>query len=503
MSFKESLKNFWRKYFVSTVEPKKRRFDGARLNRLTNDWRSSSNVANQILRMDLRQLRQRSRDLSKNDPYAKRFFQLCRTNIIGKGIQLQVHTSGTEKARDEKLTSKIEWAFYQWSKKETCTRSGKLTFVEALQLFVTQMARDGESLVRMYSDNSNKFGFSLKFYDADWLDETYSTILPNGNRIIMSVEVNEDDKPVAYWLTEPVGTYPSARRKDRTRFRVPAEEIIHSFLVTEGEEQARGIPWLHASMLRLFMLYGFEEAELEQKRVAACQMGFLVPPPDLNVESYNGEDGDETCQLEDIEPGQMQILKPGWDLKEFTPKVDNSIQDFRKSALRGAATGGGVSYHTLAGDLESVNYSSARIGSLDDRDFWRELQQKVIVDFCEKIYRRWLESSFLNGVLEITYAEFIRVQEPVFRGRGWAWVDPQKDMAANIEGLSNGIVTLTEVLAEQGKDPEDHFLTLKKEREMAAKYGIELPYLTNPKTANNKGNDQTNQTEPKRNLKLI
>lgn len=128
----------------------------------------------------------------------------------------------------------------------------------------------------------------------------------------------------------------------------------------------------------------------------------------------------------------------------------------------------------MAGDLESVNYSSARIGSLDDRDFWREMQTHIIADFCEPLYKLWLESAYLSGALDITFNQFNRVQDPIFRGRGWAWVDPSKDMKAYIEGLESNISTLTAIKAEQGIDIEDHFANIKRERELAERYGVDF-----------------------------
>lgn len=499
----EGLKRFWDKLIGRKTETiYKRRFEGARLNRLTNDWLTATTNANQILRMDLNQLRRRSQDLAKNDPYAKRFFQLCRTNIVGRGMNLQVHTAGENKARDQKLTSKIESKFYEWGNRKTCTASQKLNWVQAQQLFVTQLSRDGEALVRFIKDDANPFGFSLRFYSADWLDEMYSEELRGGNRVIMSVEFDRNDKAVAYWLTEPVGNYPMKTRSNRQRVRVPAEEMIHSFVVTEGEDQARGYPWIHSSMLRLFMLYGFEEAELEQKRVAACQGSYLIPPPDLDVNQFQGDETDEATTLEDVEPGMQQILKPGWDVKEFSPKVDNSIEGFRKSALRGAAAGMGISYHTVAGDLESVNYSSARIGSLDDRDFWREMQDFVISSFCDVVYQKWLNLAFLKGALEITFADFMRVQTPTFRARGWAWVDPGKDMKANIDGLGANLTTRTQILAEQGIDIEDHFATIQKEKDLAKKYGIDLDLEPKKEDKPDDNADDKPEAKPKQKAKV-
>jgi len=470
---------------TATVEPKKtqqkRNYSAARVDRTTADWITSATTVNQVLRLKLRWLRQRSRDLARNDPYAKKYFRLVKSNVIGVGIKLQIRTNDKNLQTDAKLTSSVERSFKEWTKKKNCTLSGKLSWLEAQKLFVTYLARDGEALVRIVLTNKNRFGIALKFYSPQWLDETYNDTRPNGNRVIMSVEVNDDDEPQAYWFTPPVSDY-QLRNKLKYRFRVPASEIIHSFFVSDDEDQTRGVPSLHASMLRLKMLDGFEEAEVIAARVEACQMGFAIPPKDENAEMTDGEDedGNPIYVEESIEPGVIRELPPGYDFKTFDPKHPNpNAGDFKKTVLRGAAAGAEISYHTLAGDLEAVNYSSARIGMLDDRDVWNEFQTFVIENFCEPVFARWLESSFLNNSLEISLKDFNRL-EPVFRGRGWTWVDPKKEADAHVVALQNKFETLTDVLAEKGVDLEDHFETLKKERELAEKYGFDLEEIYNP-----------------------
>jgi len=67
--------------------------------------------------------------------------------------------------------------------------------------------------------------------------------------------------------------------------------------------------------------------------------------------------------------------------------------------LRGIASGMGVSYNSLAGDLEGANYSSLRQGALEDRDYWKTLQQWFIDHFMYPIYEAWLECAILSGAL--------------------------------------------------------------------------------------------------------
>ena len=60
-----------------------RRFDAARIDRLTGNWMATSASINEELRTDLDKLRMRGRDLVKNNDYARKFVGMCQTNIVG------------------------------------------------------------------------------------------------------------------------------------------------------------------------------------------------------------------------------------------------------------------------------------------------------------------------------------------------------------------------------------------------------------------------------------
>lgn len=64
----------------------------------------------------------------------------------------------------------------------------------------------------------------------------------------------------------------------------------------------------------------------------------------------------------------------------------------------------------------------------------------------------------------------------VFRGRGFAWVDPQREINANITAVSNGIVSLSDIAANYGRDVEDVFAQIQSDKEMAERYGLKLAF---------------------------
>jgi lambda family phage portal protein len=129
-------------------------------------------------------------------------------------------------------------------------------------------------------------------------------------------------------------------------------------------------------------------------------------------------------------------------------------------------------YFSLSGDLSAVNYSSARVGLLEERDVWKDLQRVVIDQFCREIFNAWLEAQILRGTISPGDAQ--AVNRPTWRPRGWQWVDPQKEVKAKVEAIQAGLTTYTATLAEQGIDLEEHLQTIKAERDLAASYDVDL-----------------------------
>lgn len=456
-----------------------REYRAASANRLTADWPASQTSWQAEIYRNLRALRARSRDMARNNPHMKRFLGMVRRNVVGPaGIKLQVRAKKGTDELDQLLNAEVERAFREWSLPENCSASGKYSWTDAQGMAVSTMARDGETLCR-FIEADNPFGFALKFYDVSYLDETYNEPLKNGNRVLMSVEVDRYDRPVAYYLTTPkYDLYPAAYgRETMERVRVPAAEIAHLYLPFEDDGQIRGVPWAHAAMWELRILGQYKEAELINAHISACKMGWLIPP--ANDENAGIPDEDEAqgyrAQIGDrVEPGVVQELPPGYDFKTFDPQHPTStFEPFTSSVLRGAASGLDQSYFALANDLTAVNYSSARVGLLDDRDNYRAIQNFLVDHFCRRVYRAWLKRAILtNAVQGVLPSDYERLKSPDFQPRGWAWVDPLKDIAASAEAVNNGFTTRSQVIAETGGDFEETVLRLKEEQDVLEKLGV-------------------------------
>jgi lambda family phage portal protein len=473
----------------------KRLYSAANVNRLNKDWTTTPYTSNYSLYRDLRILRARARDMCANAAHFHKFLAMAKSNIIGpKGIQLQVRaTVGTRP--HTALNTKVELAFWEWSFSENCSISGKLDWTAQQNLFVEHLIRDGEALVQCI--DAGRFGLQLKFWNVDYLDETYNEELRDGRRIIMSVELDANDKPVAYWLTTPPSDINFTKQRSRQRVRIPADEMIHAFIVTDEESQARGVTWFAAGLLEGRNHHVYKGSVIDSAKMTAMSGGFFTKdaPDETEFTGEEDEDGIEQEINIDFSPASFHVLEDGMNFQQFDPKQPTQNHpEFVKTILHDIAAAFGVNYFSLAGDMASVNYSSARVGLREERDLWRSLQNFVATCLCRPVYHRWLKSAMLSGKLELSAKDFQNVQNPKWCPRGWSYVDPQKEIKADIDALANNLTTLTDVLSEQGIDITEHFETLKTEKELAATYGIELKYGQQPTAAAADPGEETDDT---------
>lgn len=465
--------------YVRRKPVRRRVFDSAGTGNLYSSWLTTNYSADSELKTTLRTIRARSRQLANNNDYAKKFIRMVKTNVIGhKGIILQGDVKNEDGKPDKIANDRIEQAWQRWSKRGNCDVTGKYSFRDIQNIVVTSVARDGEILIRKILGYDNPFGFALQLLEADHLDENYNVTLDNGNQVKMGVEYDNWNRAVAYWIfpQHPGDVYFPYVYRYNDRVRIPAEEMLHIFLDARIS-QSRGIPWMHAAMTRLNMIGAYEEAEIVAARIGAVKGGFYTKKEDSAAE-YTGDDIDSDGNfIEEPEPGTYYQLPIGYDFKPNDPThPTTAYKDFIKSILRGIASGLDVSYNYLANDLEGVNYSSIRAGVLDERDVWREIQSWNVEHFHQPIFDEWLRLALLTQQISLPISKYAKFDNVKWQPRGWAWVDPDKDVKAQQAAIKSGLKTATAAVAETGQNYEDTIRKLKEEKELRESIGYDVDY---------------------------
>jgi lambda family phage portal protein len=444
-------------------------FNGASGSRLNLDWFVSILSADQEIKGNMRLLRARARELSRNNPVAKSYLKILVANVLGeKGVGYQPQVRNNDQALNKPFNVKIETAWKEWCKAGNCTVDGKRSFRAVQNLVLKTMATDGEAFIRMVPGFQNKYRFALQMIDADQVDHLFSRFpSKQENEIRLGVEVDKWGKPLAYHVNP---AHPSDLGGSLLRERIPAEYVRHLY-DPERVNQTRGVTWFHPCMTEMRMLGGYVEAELVAARVGAAKIGFLEHVDAAGYEAPN-EDAKYTL---DANPGTIETLPPGLKFQAWNPDHPASaFPMFVKSMLRFIAGAMGVSYNALASDLEGVNYSSMRSGLLIERDQWKMCQSMVKEDFLQPIFEAWLSMALLSGQLVLDSRDPAKFMEGKWESRGWQWVDPLKDVQASILSVGAGFDSRDAIIAEGGGDVEEVFEQLAEEKKMADSYGLEF-----------------------------
>jgi len=455
-----------------------RNYSGASKSRLFTDFIAPSNSADSNLKYQLGTLRDRSRDLARNNEYAKRFLNLIKTNVVGEsGFTLQVRARNDDGQLDASGNTILENAFKAWGRMGSAEVSGRMSWLDCQRFTAEGLARDGEVFIKKIRNPRFRNGFTIQFIEPDLVDhEKNGHNEDNGNEIRMGVELDEFHRPVAYYiLTDHPNDDFFATPRSRKHIRVPADQIIHVFMPSRTY-QTRGEPFMAPAIAGLKMLGGYREAELVAARSAAAKFGVITTP---SGDEYVGDDEtDDGVPIIDMEPGSYSQLPAGHEFQMIDPThPTTAFADFESAVLRGIASGLNVSYTSLSNDLTGVSYSSIRQGTIEERDHYRLLQSFLIEHFCEPIFRAWLDAALDIGSIPIPINKFDKFSDNIhFRGRGFAWVDPQREISASVVGLQNGLLSMNDVAANYGRDVEELFTQIQNDKEMAERYGLKLAF---------------------------
>ncbi len=452
----------------------KRAYAGIGTGRLFADFVASERSADSELRSAIKELRNRSRDLANNNEYARRYFELLKVNVIGdKGVFYQSKAIDSIGQLDQSGNRAVEDAFKMWGKYKHPTVCGKMSWIDVQKLAIEMLAKDGEAFIIKHRAAKFHDSFALEFVEADQVDEQLNRREENGNQIRMGIEVDKFKRPVAYHLlTYHPGDYDFTTSSVSPKHtRIAAENVIHLFKqVRPG--QTRGEPWLTPAIPAIKQLGAFREAAVINARVGASKMGFFKVQ---GSDGFIADDYQDNSPIISAEPGTFHTLPQGVDFTAFEPAFpSNEFDSFHKSILRGIASGLGVSYTSLSNDLEATSYSSIRQGALEERDFYRNMTSFVIEHFVRPVFDAWLEAAMEMNAFGIPLRQFNRFSAAAeFRGRGFSWVDPLKEMNASVVGLKNGILSLGHIAGQYGMDSEELLSQIARDKQLAEQFNVE------------------------------
>ena len=432
-------------------------YEAAAATRRTQGWSPSTDGINALITGGGDGLRSRSRDMVRRNAWACNAVESFVGNSVGTGIKPQA------KHPDPAIKRRLQDLWLRWT--DQADAAGLTDFYGLQSLVCRSTMEGGECLVRIRQRlpvDGLVVPLQLQLLEAEHLPSAKNENLPNGNVIRAGIEFDKIGRRVAYHLyREHPGERLMFANAGET-IRSAADSVLHIYKPLRPG-QHRGQPWLTQVLVKLHELDQYDDAELVRKKLAAMFAAFITEnnpeDPVIGCKPGEGETDASGVPLAGIEPGSMVKLLPGEDVKFTEPgDVGGMYTEFMRVQLRAVAAGLGITYEQLTGDLERVNYSSIRAGLLEFRRRCEQFQHQVMVfQFCRPVWRAWIEAAAVAGA--ISPRDYARNRDAYldveWRPPSWDWVDPLKDMNAEVAAVRAGFKPRSAVINEMGYDEED------------------------------------------------
>lgn len=421
-----------------------RAYEGASRGKRTENWRTPSTSAMAETFGGIVTLRDRSRDLVRNNGYASQAIVELVSNHIGTGIMAKV--KGGPKSQEK--TAKLLWE--EWAETPACDADGINDFYGLQVLIARTLYESGEVLIRRRwrrSSDGLPVPMQIQVLEPDFIDTTKNEV-NDSEVIVQGIAYDKLGRRKGYWLfSEHPGGRSIFQSPVQSKF-VPAADIIHLFDVLRPG-QNRGIPRATPVIIKMRDFDEAQDAMGMLMKIASCFTVFITGTDDGTGDEL-GEDDDDEAELPDkVSPGSIYRMGAGEDIKTGNPPNVNGYAEFSDITLGAIARGYGIPKELLTGDYSKINFSSGRMS-------WLSFQRNIAMSqwilyiprLCRGVWGWWKEAALVQGAN--------------LNGVTSGWTPPRREMidpAAEFKALGYairlGLMSLPEAIRQLGYDPEE------------------------------------------------
>lgn len=437
---------------------------------------------------DAATLRTKARALVQNVPYIAASLDALVANVIGTGIVPRF--TG---AQAEALNS----LFTRWSK--VCDADNRLDFFGLQGVAYRAMEQDGEVLVRLRPrrpQDNLPVPLQLQLLEIDWLDSSRNTGntgspagVPQGNVIVEGIEYDPMGKVAAYWLWDQHPGDITLRRGLRSQSsRVDAQFIVHLF-DPKRPGQGRGISRLAPVIARTRDTQLYEDAELARKNLEARLSVLVSGDAALMANDFQTTAGTtagadtatarRTGDLGELASGSITEIPAGNTVTTVEPKPAGGHVEYVKWQMHVITAALGVTYEMATGDMTEVNFSSARVRSIDVRRGFEHTQWVVLIPrLLQAILDAMANAAVLAGKVPASRYG-IEYDCPK-----WDYVNPAQEAQADVLQINSGLASLSSKLRARGENPAKVFEEIAADFKRLKELGVldTLVFLQKGKT---------------------
>jgi lambda family phage portal protein len=461
----------------------KGKYEGASRTRRTDGWSTQSSSANYEIATGLNMLRQRSRDLVRNNAYASRAISVISTHTVGTGIIPQ--TKATSKRKKANIEAIVKDHLYT----EAIDAEGRNNLFGIERLCQRAISEGGEVLLRRRRRKTSD-GFPLPYQvqvlEGEYIDSSKTGVI-DGWLVKNGIAFNGIGQRVGYWLfpEHPGETIYYSLSNIESRF-VPASEIYHAYRI-DRPGQIRGVPWTAPIIIRLRDFDEYEDAQLLRQKIAACFAAFVYDNEMPSPLGTPTQSADQTGLIEKMEPGMIELLPGGKRIEFADPPTVEGQGEYSSIQLHAVGAGIGVPYDLLTTDQSKVNFASGRLGRdafyIDVTD-WRN--HMLVPHVCNGNWKWFMQGASMIG----TDTKDVGVMWSPPRK---PMTNPEKDIPALRDQVRSGQISFSEMCRQLGYDPDEQFAELKSDNEKLDE--LELILDCDPRRTDRSGSIQVAESE--------
>ncbi len=442
-----------------------RSYEGAAKGRGSSSWGAQATSADAEIALAGAALRNRSRELERNNKHVAKGATVHADNIVGEGIVPRAASN------DPELNKLFNELFDEWV--QQASPDGQLDHYGQQYQVCRGMVISGEMFARKRTrrlSDGLKVPLQIQIFEPEFVDEN-KTESSSRSTIINGIEFDKIGRRTGYWMhPRHPGDHGIWLGSNQSR-RIIASDIAH--LYEPQRTQARGVPWTAPIIVDVKELHDYAFAELVRKKTEACVVGVVMPgdgddpntDPSIGVNVVD-QDGNTVQRME---PGMFVVARGGKEVKFNSPAVTLTQESHERTATRGIAAGIRCPYELLTNDYSQVNYSSLRAAMLGYKRFVKAVQRHYMLPmFCRKTVGWFIDHAQTAGLLPEGKIPIIWAL-PKFEH-----VSPLDDIRADLISVRAGVKSLQQVIAENGGNPEQTFSDLKKTNEILDEYGLVL-----------------------------
>jgi lambda family phage portal protein len=429
-------------------------------------------------------LRNRWRDLIRNNGFATRIQETIVNGLVGTGhvprpqCMIPGSIGAGQPVLDREANAKVLSLWKEFAR--DCDAESDLDFDGFQSLAAHTWKSGGDVLVRRRRRKATdgfRVPMQLQMLEGDYLDDGKDgTTAPNGNRIVLGKEYNKIGKLVAFWMFQrhpgDSGYFPG---DTGASVRVPADGVAHLYSARRAG-QVRGVPVGAPIADDLRQLDQIEAAAATKLRTESCITG-IVQYEDVNDANLAGwslaEDGSGKA-VDRIGVGMMIPMPHSKNVTFTQPTATSNADALMNRQQHEIASGVGISYEQMTGDLSGTNFAGSRIGLMPFREATRiSRAQEFRPLFLDRVWGWFIEMAILAGELEDREGGYpVLWQAPAFEA-----VDVQQAATANEIKLRSGQTSFSIIAAEQGLDPADLMAQIAADKALAESFGLTFTWM--------------------------